>query len=102
MGLTFAISEGLLLATGIASYAVHESLRGQNPADDRRGDAEAAEITARYVNQISLGLFTAVMITGIIDAQVRFKPSYSYLRPRRLPPDLRDLDVVGRTRAASA
>ncbi len=94
LGLTLAISEGILLATGIASFAVHESLQGQVPDDDQRGAAEAAEATARYINQISLGLFAAVAITGIIDAQVRFRPSRTFERPRPLPDDLRELDVV--------
>ena len=87
------ISEGLLLATAIASFAVHESLDGLVPAEERRSAAEAAEVSARYVNQISLGLLAAVAITGIIDAQVRFRPSRAFERPRPLPPDVRQLDV---------
>ena len=93
LGLTLAISEGLLLATAIASFAVHESLDGLVPAEERRSAAEAAEVSARYVNQISLGLLAAVAITGIIDAQVRFRPSRAFERPRPLPPDVRQLDV---------
>jgi hypothetical protein len=94
LGLLLAISQGALLSTGIISYAVHESLRDEHPTTPSVvADAELAEGASRYVNQISLGLFAAVAVTGIIDAQVRFQPSRSFDRPRPLPPDLRALDL---------
>jgi hypothetical protein len=94
LGLLLAVTQGTLLTAGVISYAVHESLRDESPRDpDLINDAELAEGASRYVNQISLGLFAAVAVVGIVDAQVRFEPSRSFDRPRRLPPDLKELEV---------
>ena len=93
LGLLLAVTQGTLLSAGIISYAVHQSLRDEHPEPSVVSEAELAEGASRYVNQISLGLFTVVAVTGIIDAQVRFQPSRSFDRPRRLPPDLKELDL---------
>jgi tetratricopeptide (TPR) repeat protein len=93
LGLVLAIVQGTLLAASVTSFALHENLRGQRPDDSQINDAELAEAAFRYTNQISLGLFAAVALTGIIDAQIRFKPSYSFDRPRPLPPDLREFKL---------
>lgn len=98
LGLVLAVAQGSLLAIGVTSFALHESLRDDNVPDDKLNEAQLAEASFRYVNQISLGLFAAVAVTGIIDAQVRFTPSHSFDRPRPLPPDLRQLNLsVGPT-----
>lgn len=93
LGLVLAVTQGSLLAIAVTSFALHESLRGEQPRADQLNEAELAEASFRYVNQISLGLFAAVAVTGIIDAQLRFKPSRSLDRPRPLPPDLRQLEL---------
>lgn len=94
LGLVLAVTQGTLLSAGIVSYAVHESLRDEHPTDPMLiDDAELAEGASRYVNQISLGLFAVVAVSGIIDAQVRFQQSRSFDRPRRLPPDLKGLEL---------
>jgi hypothetical protein len=93
LGLVLAVTQGTLLATGIVSYALHESLRDEKPTGSAIDDAELAEASSRYVNQLSLGLFAVVAVTGIVDAQVRFKPSRSFDRPRPLPPDLKGLEL---------
>lgn len=92
LGLVLAITEGLLLASSITAFAFHENLRGQIPADNRRDDARLAEAAFRYANQISFGLFAAVAVTGIVDAQVRFKGTRTLELQRPLPRDLQDLD----------
>jgi hypothetical protein len=85
LGLVLAISEALLLGTGIVTFALHEQL----PAiPEDRAAATDAEAAYTYINRISLGLFAVVAITGVVDAQVRFQPSRTYNRPRALPPEL--------------
>jgi hypothetical protein len=93
LGLVLAVSEGALLAISVTSFALHESLRGQVPTASRRDDARLAEATFRYTNQISFGLFGALAITGIIDAQLRFVPSRSYEERRPLPRELLELQI---------
>ena len=85
LGLVLAISEGGLLATGIVTYILHQRLP-DDPED--RPAATDAEAAFRYINQISLGLFGVIAVSGVIDAQVRFKPITTFDRPRALPPDL--------------
>jgi hypothetical protein len=94
LGLVLAVSEGSLLAISIVSFLLHENLRGQEPkTDDLRQDARLAESIFRYTNQISLGLFGAIAVAGIVDAQVRFVPSRNFDRARPLPPDLEQLQL---------
>lgn len=88
LGLVLAVSQGVLLATSVVAFVVHESLRGQDPAAHELESARLAEVASRYTNQISLGLFAVVAITGVIDAQLRFQPSHSTERQRGLPADL--------------
>lgn len=87
LGLVLAVTEGLLVGTSITTFILHENLRGQHPIPSEIPDAEFAEQALRLTNQISLGLFAALAVTGIIDAQLRFKKSKSYDRPRKLPED---------------
>jgi tetratricopeptide (TPR) repeat protein len=97
LGLVLAVSEGVLLGAAVTSYFLHESLRDEDPkglSDESIADARLAEAGFRYSNRISLGLFAAVAIAGIVDAQVRFKPSLTYERRRPLPKDLQELDVA--------
>jgi tetratricopeptide (TPR) repeat protein len=94
LGLVLAVTEGTLLAAGVVTYALHESLRDENPTlPEDRNSAELAEASSRYANQVALGLFAAVAITGIIDAQIRFKARDSFERPRPLPPELKELEL---------
>ncbi len=93
LGLVLAVTEGALLAIGVTTYVLHESLRSAAngstpPTGTERDNARLAEAAFRYTNQISFGLFTLVAVTGILDAQLRFVPSRSYDQPRSLPPDL--------------
>jgi tetratricopeptide (TPR) repeat protein len=94
LGLVLAVSEGTLLGAAVVSYFLHENLRNQHP--DTPGladDAKVAEAVFRYTNQISIGLFGVLAVTGIIDAQLRFKTGDTYERPRALPPELTNFDL---------
>lgn len=93
LGVGLAVSEGLLLSVGIASFLLHENLRGQQPAAADRSDAELAETAFRYTNQISMILFGVVAISGVIQAQVEFDETRSIERRRELPAGLKDLQV---------
>jgi hypothetical protein len=87
-GTFFAISEGLTGAASIVCYFFHESLRGQNPQD--LSEARFAEGAFRYTNQVSLVLLATLVVAGIVDAQLRYKPLESETRIRPLPDDLRE------------
>jgi hypothetical protein len=92
LGIVLAVAEGTLLAASVASYVLHQSLRDDtHPTDDARDDARLAERGFRYGNHISMILFGAVTVSGILDAQLRFQPSRSRDRQRPLPPDLEGL-----------
>jgi tetratricopeptide (TPR) repeat protein len=90
LGAILAVSEVSLLLVSLVSWGVHENLRGTTPATDQRDDYNLTERVSRYTNQVSLGLFGVIAITGIIDAQVRFEGDAQRSRKRVLPPDLRD------------
>jgi len=92
LGLALAIGEGALLTTSVVTFLLHESLRDEPPPADPAA-ARFAEHAFRYTNQIAFGLFLATTMAGIVDAQVRFKPSMVYQRARPLPPELLELKV---------
>lgn len=93
LGIALAVSEGLLLSAAVASFLLHESLRDERPSEADREDAIFAEKAFRYSNQISMGLFAAVAVVGIVDAQVRFRGSEEYERKRKLPEELRGVTI---------
>jgi len=90
LGAVLAVSEVSLLLVSLVSWGVHENLRGVNPDASERDEYHLTERVSRYTNQLSLGLFGVIAITGIIDAQVRFEGDSARTRKRVLPPDLRD------------
>jgi tetratricopeptide (TPR) repeat protein len=90
LGAVLAVSEVSLLLVSLVSWGVHENLRGQSPGANERDEYNLTERVSRYTNQVSLGLFGVIAITGIIDAQVRFEGDSARTRKRVLPGDLRD------------
>jgi hypothetical protein len=93
LGLLLAVGEGTLLAASIVSFGFHENLRHQTPKPTELDNAKLAEAAFRYTNYISVSLFAALALTGIIDAQLRFKPTRTYDLRRSLPDDLKSLDL---------
>lgn len=89
-GRVFAATETTLLAFSVATWAWHRWLRGQvdevlpNEADRFVRQERAARIS----NQLSMGLFGAVVLAGMLDAHLRFVPTRTRTRERPLPPDL--------------
>jgi tetratricopeptide (TPR) repeat protein len=90
LGAILAVSEVSLLLVSLVSWGVHENLRGQSPDANERDEYNLTERVSRYTNQVSLGLFGVIAITGIIDAQMRFEGDSARTRKRVLPQDLRD------------
>jgi tetratricopeptide (TPR) repeat protein len=89
-GTFFAVTEGLLLTLHIVSYYIHQDLEGQRPSKDQLGEAQFAEKAFRYTNWVSLAVFGAVLIAGIADAQIRFRPKFTSERRRELPNNMRE------------
>jgi tetratricopeptide (TPR) repeat protein len=91
LGLALAVSETALLTAGVTLYVLHQDLP-TNPAAQDEDTVKALEPVYRIGNQVSMALFAVVAVTGIMDAQIRFKESFSEDRKRPLPPDLQHLD----------
>ncbi len=89
-GVFLAVSEGVLAAVNITTYFLHQDLEGLVPVEEELGAATFAEKAFRHANQISLGLLVAMVVAGIVDAQIRFRPSIEWSRRRELPQELRD------------
>ncbi len=91
-GIALLTTEIFLATTSIATFVYHRYLAGQ--VDNMGIDAGALENTANTIerlNQVSTGLLAAVMLGGIIDAQVRFVPTVRTTRRRELPEELRNI-----------
>jgi hypothetical protein len=95
LGTFFAISESLMGALNIASFFLHQHLEGQQPSADDLGEARFAEKSFRITNQVTLGAFAVLAIGGIIDAQIRFKSTWTEKRRRKIPDHLRDALRIG-------
>ncbi|MEM9074451.1 MAG: hypothetical protein AAGE52_38510 [Myxococcota bacterium] len=92
LGIGLAVTEAFLFAGSMATWAWHRWLRGQTVTDDGRSDFNQRERIARISNQVVTGLFAAIAIGGIIEAQVRFRPVIRETRRRELPGDLPEID----------
>jgi tetratricopeptide (TPR) repeat protein len=90
LGVVLAVSEGALLGVSLVSWIIHENLRDDRPSDAQRDEFQVTERVTRYTNQVSLALFGALALTGIIDAQARFQGDVEHTRKRPLPPELRE------------
>lgn len=95
LGLTFLISEGLLLAASATTYIWHATLPESSQLTvDSRENARRLEQTLTTLNYVSLASFLGIAVIGVIDAHVRYVPAVSETRHRELPEDLRnDLQI---------
>jgi hypothetical protein len=93
LGTVLAVSEGLLAGASITLKILHDTLPTPStfallaPAD--QAAASNLELGYRTANLVTMGVLVALMIVGVVDAQLRFVPSISRTRPRTLPPELR-------------
>ena len=105
-GWFFAISEGLLAGATLGTYAYFEFYIRRR-LDRFSDDANAmpglfptlreprliqAERRARIANQVLWVATGAVMLTGVVDAQVRYVPVRTETRRRPLPDTLRQVE----------
>lgn len=92
LGIAFAATEAVLLAGSVATWAWHRWLVGRDVAPDERLDFNDRERVARISNQVVTGVFAAVALAGVLEAQIRFKPVLRFVRERELPDDLPQVD----------
>ncbi len=92
LGIGLAVTESVLAAGSIATWAWHRWLVGREVAPDERLDFNDRERVARISNQVVTSAFAAVALAGILEAQMRFKPVLRHVRHRDLPDDLPALD----------
>ncbi len=95
LGIGLAVTESVLAAGSVATWAWHRWLIGQEVAPDERTDFNDRERIARVSNQVVTGVFAAVALAGVLEAQIRFKPALRQVRRRELPDDLPELEPEG-------
>ncbi len=88
LGIMFAVTESAFLAASIATFIGHNSLRDENPAPDEIERAQRVEKALRIGNWVSVGALVSFYIAGVVEAEVRFKPTIRSTRQRALPDEL--------------
>ena len=91
LGIMFAVMESAFLASSIATFIGHNSLRNEDPAPGDLARARRLERALRIGNWVSVGGLLSFYVAGLTEAQVRFKPTIRTTRERELPEELRDL-----------
>jgi hypothetical protein len=86
LGIMFAVTETAFLASSIATFIGHNSLRDENPTEDELERARRVERALRIGNWVSVGALLSFYVAGVIEAEVRFKPVIRSTRDRD-PPD---------------
>jgi hypothetical protein len=96
LGVFFAASEVLTIASGVTSFIIADNVPDCStvpPTIDQEsgepidcGRLETRFQVARAVNWVSLGSAAALLIGGIIEAQVSFEGKQVQTRKRELPP----------------
>lgn len=110
LGIFFAASETLTIASGIASFVIAQDVKDTRCSrvpptiDEESGEAVDCDRlqtrfnVARAVNWVSLGSAAALMIGGIVEAQLAFEEDKVEVRKRPIPPPVEirpDLEVSG-------
>lgn len=88
LGIMFAVTESVFVATSIATFIGHNSLRDEDPAPSDIDRAQRVERALRIGNWASVGAFVGFAVAGVIEAEVRFKPVIRTTRKRNLPESL--------------
>jgi hypothetical protein len=71
-GIVFGALEVVSLGLAIGTYA--QLTKWRNPADDTFGTHASDAQTLRIVNNVSVGVFAATLVVGILDGIVNFSP----------------------------
>lgn len=82
LGIMFAVTETAFLASSIATFIGHNSLRDENPTEDELERARRVERALRIGNWVSVGALLSFYVAGVIEAEVRFKPVIRSTRDR--------------------
>lgn len=89
LGTAFVVSEALLGITTLATsqaYTYYKDI-GFNPAFlAQKPTLLANQAIFLRLNQVSFAAFAAVVLTGIIQAQIAYVPEFVTVRKRQLPP----------------
>jgi len=106
LGVFFAAGETVTIAAGIASFVVAQDVKDtrcsrQPPTIVNGQELNCDELQARFnvaraVNWVSLGSAAALIIGGIVEAQVSFEEEKVEVKKRPLPPPVEmtpDVDV---------
>ena len=101
LGVVFAVTEGLLTATCVATFFAHQSIYPDYPEGVagryQREDFATAQLAygLEWANWISAGLLTATVIAGAIQAGVAWQPTRrTSPMPRPLPPELQNFRLM--------
>ncbi len=96
LGIFFATSETLLIASGVASFVIAQDVKDTRCStvpptivDGQEVDCDELRTrfnVARAVNWVSLGSAAALMVGGIIEAQLAFEVDTVEVRKRPIPP----------------
>ncbi|MDD9939675.1 MAG: hypothetical protein OXU20_01315 [Myxococcales bacterium] len=94
LGFLLAASQVVALGVSITGYVLYEQLRAEarlaSPLDNTSlEENESKEDLYRNTNRISMVVFAALAIAGVVDAQLRFQPTRVTERPRNIDPELR-------------
>ncbi len=99
-GIFFAASESVFIAAAIVSWGIAEDIKGTKCPDTEFDDAGVLTNldcdglmtnfrAARVVNYASLGVTGALVVSGIIQAQIAFLPERVITRKRDIPPPIK-------------
>lgn len=100
LGIFFAASETLLIVSGVASFVIAQDVKDTRCSrvpptiDEESGEAIDCDLlqtrfnVARAVNWISLGSAAALMVGGIVEAQLAFEEDKVETRRRPIPPPI--------------
>jgi tetratricopeptide (TPR) repeat protein len=90
-GWALVIAGGVLAATSVTTYLLHENYRDEvartNISEAERARGLQIGLGLRVANWVSTGLLGLVAIGGIVDAQIRFVPVHERPRPDPPPPE---------------
>lgn len=90
LGTFFAVTEGALAAAAITMKILFDTLPSEAEPNIDIVAAQSLADAYQITNYVAMGLLAAVMVVGIVDAEIRFVPSVSRTRARVAPAELRE------------
>jgi tetratricopeptide (TPR) repeat protein len=92
LGIAFAVTEGVLGATALTMKILHDTLPSPSGYPSNLDIPAVRRLEAAYAitNYLAMSALAVVAIIGIVDAQLRFVPSFTRTRSRTAPEELRE------------